>query len=289
MSLYDDDRERGWVHQVSHEFPWLKWVAGMIFAVIVMCSGIMSTSSIPVGHEGVFISRFPGGEARIYDGYKTGTYFAAPWTSVEIVNMQPLVFDESFDDLMSGNGVPLDFHSSIRVQVTDAKRLITEFGPSWYGNNLANEFANQMRQEVRKHGMNELAIQASAIDEVDSALLEKMRSYVEEIGLPVRVLTVTVGKANPPDAILTQRTETAQQEQRAITEDKRREAENVRFEAETSRAKADLAYRDTFGFSSAEYLRLQEIDTLREACTGEGRCTLIIGGGSASLLLPKPE
>ena len=70
-------------------------------------------------------------------------------------------------DMMSSDGVPLDFHSALRLQVTDSVTLIRSFGPDWYKNNLEQQFSTMVRQAVRKHGMNETAISTTAIDSID--------------------------------------------------------------------------------------------------------------------------
>ena len=41
-----------------------------------------------------------------------------------------MLFTEHFDDLMSLDGVPLDFDASLRVQVTDSVALVDKFGVS---------------------------------------------------------------------------------------------------------------------------------------------------------------
>jgi hypothetical protein len=67
--------------------------------------------------------------------------------------------------------------------------------------------------------------------------------------LPVTLINVTVGRALPPDAIKHQRIETAQQEQRVLTEGQTKLAEDARKAAEQSRADADNAYRNALGLS----------------------------------------
>ena len=70
---------------------------------------------------------------------------------------------------------------------------------------------------------------------------------------------MTVGRANPPDAIKNQRIETAAQEQRANTEKQRKLAEDQRLQAELSRANADNAYRNQMSLSPEQFLRLEAI------------------------------
>ena len=185
---------------------------------------------------------------------------------------------------MSLDGVPLDFDASLRVQVTDSVALVDKFGvcpdqsgaPLWYRANVVQPFRNLVRQEVRKHGMNETAINTAAVEQIDRVVSEQLTAYIKEIGLPIRLVDMTVGRANPPDAIKNQRIETAAQEQRANTEKQRKLAEDQRLQAELSRANADNAYRNQMSLSPEQFLRLEAIHMQRDVCA-KGGCTFIAG------------
>ena len=85
----------------------------------------------------------------------------------------------------------------------DSVSLISNFGERWFENNVQAEFANRVRQAVRKHGMNETAIQTNAVDAIDSEVSKAMTDYIAQAKLPIRLIDVTVGRANPPDSIKT--------------------------------------------------------------------------------------
>jgi regulator of protease activity HflC (stomatin/prohibitin superfamily) len=210
---------------------------------------------------------------------KAGRTVVALTTEEIPVNMQPQQFPVHFDDLMSSDGVPLDFDAVVRLQVTDSVRLIRDFGTEWYQKNVEAEFRNRVRQSVRKHGMNETAINTSAIEAIDNEVSESMEKYIVDAKLPVHLIQITVGKANPPDSIKSQRIETAAQEQRVNTEKQRKLAEDQRKAAELSRAEADNAYRTAMQLSPEQYLALETIKMQHEACS-KGNCTFIVGGGS---------
>jgi len=91
---------------------------------------------------------------------------------------------------------------------------------------------------------------------------------------------MTVGRANPPDAIKNQRIETAAQEQRSNTEKQRKLAEDQRRAAETSRAEADNAYREAMHLSPEQFIQLEMIKMQHEVCgpNGKGTCTFIQNG-----------
>jgi len=215
----------------------------------------------------------------------TYTWFS---TDKVYVNMLPQQFDGNFSDLMSSDGVPLDFHTVIRLQVTDAVTLVRDFGREWYKNNVEQEFFNRVRSAVKKHGMNETAIQTTAIDEIDGEVTQQMTAYLKDSHLPIKLLKITVGKANPPDAVRSQRIETAQQEQRILTEHKRDLAEQSRKAAEQSRAEADNAYRNAMNLSPGQFVELERIKMQQQVCVQkDAHCTFIIGGDVAPVVNAK--
>ena len=143
---------------------------------------------------------------------KTGLSWRALSTGAVYVAVVPQQHGIHFDDLMSSDGVPLDFDAVIRLQVIDTVRLISSFGPAWFDNNVQAEFSNRVRQAVRKHGMNETAIQTTAVDEIDLEVSQAMEAYIKQASLPIKLIDVTVGRANPPDTVKNQRISTAEQE-----------------------------------------------------------------------------
>lgn len=258
------------------------WV--LVSALLAGCSDVAPGP----GEEAVLIDKpmLFGSEGVRNEPVHTGRKYVWFTTDHVIVNMLPAQYPVHFDDLMSADGVPLDFDAVIRLQVVDAVRLIKEFGPKWYESNVEKEFATRVRQAVRKHGMNETAISTTAIDDIDREVSESMENYIAAARLPVKLIQVTVGKANPPDSIKSQRIETAAQQQRVLTEAQRKLAEDARKLAEKSRADADNAYRQAMQLSPEQFLRLETIKMQKEACAkGTTTCTFIIGNTPA-LVLP---
>lgn len=213
----------------------------------------------------------------------TGLSFIAMSSFPVYVSRQPQQFTIHFEDIMSSDGVPLDFDAALRLQVLDSVQLIKQFGVDWYKNNVELEFANRVRQAVRKHGMNETAISTSAIDAIDTEISTEMTNYFNQAKLPIALVQVTVGKANPPDSIKHQRIETATEQQRIKTEEQRKLAEDIRKKAEESRALADNIYRQKMELSPMQFLQLETIKMQRKACE-KGGCTFIVGGNATPVL-----
>jgi regulator of protease activity HflC (stomatin/prohibitin superfamily) len=248
--------------------------------VAAMASGCHAVAP-DAGHEAVLIHKpwvFGHGGVNPTP-VKTGQTWVAVTTQAVHVTMVPQQHGIHFDDLMSSDGVPLDFDAVVRLQVTDSVSLIQNFGVRWFETNVQAEFANRVRQAVRKHGMNETAIQTNAVDAIDAEVSKAMVEYIAQAKLPLRLIDVTVGRANPPDSIKNQRIETAAQEQRANTEKQRKLAEDQRKEAEQARAASDNAYRNALGMSSEQFIQLEAIHAQREICL-KGGCTLIMGGST---------
>jgi regulator of protease activity HflC (stomatin/prohibitin superfamily) len=269
-----------------------KGIAGGIAVVMLIGTAFLGLFSVKpdAGQEAVLVHKplLWGRGGVDPTPVKTGRQYIW-WTTDPIyVNMRPQQFSEKFDDLMSKDGVPLDFDAALRTQTLDSVSLVEKFGEQWYENNVQVEFRNRVRQSVRKYGMNETAIDTAAVEKIDVEVSDALESYLKSAGIPVRLVQVTVGKANPPDSIKTQRIETAREEQRKLTEDQRKKAEDARLEAERSRAAADNAYRTSMDLSPEQFVTMESIKAQREVCK-DGNCTFVIGTQNPGVVLPLPH
>lgn len=260
-------------------------LAVVMLAAVTMMTGCSASPN--VGFEAVLVEKpvIFGHGGVDPEPVRTGLTFIAPSTDAIYVSMQPIQAHEEFDDLMSSDGVPLKFDAVILVQITDSVDLIKRFGEAWYTNNIERQFMNFTRQAVRKYDSNETAIKTTAIDAIDAEITANLIKYLADTKIPVKLIKVTVGKASPPDAIKHQRIETAQQEQRILTEQQRKLAEDSRKAAELSRAEADNAYKNAMSLSPDQYLTLENIKMIREVCVSGAKCTFISNGGKAQPIL----
>lgn len=214
-----------------------------------------------------------------------GLTWVAFSTHADYVDLRPKRVDEQFDDLMTRDGVPLDFHAQFQYQVTNSVQLIQKFGIYWYAQNLQQPFRTVVRDAVKSRGLNEMAISASASAEVDAEVEKATQQLAKERSLPVTILGVSLGKANPPDSIKNQRIETATQEQRVITEQQRTLAERAAKDANAAKAEADAIYwqkmnsTDGRNMDTNQYLEFLDIQMKKEACQ-RGNCTFIVGGAT---------
>jgi regulator of protease activity HflC (stomatin/prohibitin superfamily) len=251
----------------------------IVFAALALSA--CSVYAPDAGHEIVLVEKpwFFGHGGVDPTPVGTGRAYAALSTDGIDVNMQPMRFEQDLLDTMTADGVPIGFHAIVTLQVTDPVVLVKNFGGNWYQNNLEQSFGQFVRQAVRKRGMNETAIDTTALDGIDAEIRGNLVNFIQQKQLPVQLITMTVGKANPPDAIKNQRIETAAQEQRIQTEIQIKNAETQRKAAEEARAAADNAYRQAIGLSPQQYVQLKKIEMERDVCLRD-KCTFIDNGGA---------
>lgn len=259
----------------------MKKLTPLVACVMLAGCGYASPDA---GQEGVLVSKpwFFGSGGVDMEPVHTGSALVAASTDVVYVQVTPQAFTVEFDDLMPSNGIPLDFHATIRVQVTDSARLVRDWNggavdqngnPSniWFWGNIGPQFGNLVRSEVKNYDMAALAFSGAAIDEIDAKVFAKLADFIKRNNLPVKLLSVTIGRATPPKEILDQRTETAAQQQREQTMLAQQKAEEARKGAEAARANADNAYNREMGLTPGQYVDLKRIEMQRDACA-KGTC-----------------
>lgn len=272
----------------------MKKVLPLVFALLVTGCGYARAGA---GEEVVLVRKpwFFGHGGIGAEPVAAGSRVIA-WSTEELhVNIQPMTFIQHFNDMFTNDGVPLEFNVATKLQVVDSVGMARSFGvweygeggggiqagwPGWYGNNLFKPIENFVRQAVRKHGLNETAINPVAIESIDTEVYAAIDKEIARISLPAKLLGFTVGKATPPDAVKNQRIATAEQQQRKLTEDQRKLAEDARLAAEESRANADNAYRNRMSLSPEQFIQLEAIHAQREVCM-KGGCTFVGSGVSA--------
>lgn len=264
----------------------------LLILALALATSACSMVSPDAGQEAVLVSKplFFGHGGVDQSPVKTGRSIVAFTTSAWYVDMVPQRVDMEFDDLMTSSGVPIDFHAVFSYQVTDSVKLVERFGadfnerhvPGWFTRNLDQPFRTAVRDAVKKRDMQAMAITATAAEDVDAEVTGHMERLIAESGVPVKLIDLSLGRANPPDAIKHQRIDTATQEQRIITEQQRKLAEDQRKLAEESRAAADAAYNLRMNATGGANLppelalRLKEIEMKREVCA-RANCTFWFG------------
>lgn len=217
------------------------------------------------------------GSGGLYDTPVRGSEIVAWSTDAIPVNVQPEQHTIELNDLMTSDGVPLDFDAAVVMQVTSSVDLIRRFGVKWYDNNIRTEVLSYVRDAVKKHGMNETAITSTAAAAIDNEVSVRLEQYLKKNTFPVRLVRFTIGRANPPDSVKNQRIATAAQQQRVLTLQSAVKAEEQRALSEAKRAQADQAYKQGLGLSSDQYMEKLKLDTLAQVC-GNKNCTFVQQG-----------
>lgn len=250
------------------------WAVALVAAAITAFVGCRSIAP-NAGHEVVLVEKplIFGHGGVDPEPVRTGRSFVAVTTDGIDVNMQPQKFEAELPDTMTSDGVPITFHAIMVLKVTNSVTLIKNLGPDWYQNNLEEPFRTMLRQAVRRRGMNETAISTTALDEIDGEIQDQLVAFMRQKTLPVELVTMTVGRANPPDSVKNQRIETATRERRIQTEKQTKLAEDQRQLAETSRANADNAYREAMHLSPEQFIQLETIKMQHDVCGERGKAT----------------
>lgn len=243
------------------------------------------------GQEAVLIKQpwFFGSGGVVDEPVHTGSTVVASSTKAVMVSTTPTAFEVQFDNLMPSNSIPLDFHTVVRMQVVDTVELVRNWNGAavndkgeesyyWFYGTIQPIYVNLVRNEVKKYDMNQLALTGQAVDAVEQAVTTKLNAYIKQNKMPVKLLSITMGRAGLPEAIMAQKTETAAQQQRILTMEAQKQAEDSRKAAEQSRAEADNAYRSQMSLTPEQFVELKRIEMQRTACQ---RGTCIFGNGTA--------
>lgn len=201
-------------------------------------------------------------------------------TNLYPVNPKPFIITRAIDDFVSVDNILLDFESTVTVQVTDWPRMMKEFGPEWWKNNLERPYFSFVREEIKVRSMKEMMSSITASKEVDDSLTEDLTNKVKELNLPVKIVEINLGRAKPNSKILEQMNDTAAEQQRLLTLEQSRLAEVKRAEQQDAKAIADNAYRNKIGLNVSEFVQMQLADKQIEACRVAKECVLLPPGTS---------
>jgi len=266
----------------------------MFLVALMMGLTGCSIATPDAGHQAVWIDKpFIFGHGGV-DPNPVSTGRSYNWVSSAAVDvdMLPQRSDMMFDDMMTKSGVPVNFHVVVTWHVTDSVSLVRDFGADrdrrgdwgFWRRVLDQPFRTAIRDEVKQHEMNDMAISQTAADTVARNVRVAAEKIVIASKVPIAITEMNVGRINPPDSVKSQRIETSAQEQRAITEQATKIAEMNRKEAEAARASADNAYREAMKLSPEQFIKLEQIKMLKQVCE-KSPCTFFIGQGGPTPVL----
>jgi regulator of protease activity HflC (stomatin/prohibitin superfamily) len=266
----------------------------LLIAASALAVSACGYASVDAGEEGVLIQKpwFFGAGGVVDEPVMPGTTLKAASTDVVKISMTPTAFDMNLGNIMPSNGIPLEFHTTVRMQVTDPVELVKHWNGGlkdkdgneanyWFYGSIAPIYTNLVRQEIKNYDMVSLAFGGSAVEQAEAHVTERLDAFIKQNKMPVKLLSVTIGRAAPPQEIVDQRTETAAQQQRKLTMDAQTQAEDARRAAELARAQADNAYRSEMQLSPEQFVELKRIEMQQEACKSS---TCVFGSGASVLV-----
>lgn len=216
--------------------------------------------------------------------------FVSAW-STKVVRMKaiPIKYEIAFDDLFTKSKEPVDIsaYAVLQIDKERAPKLYQDHGEAWYDNRVVNAFMSLVRDEAKKHTMPDIVSDFTTVRNIESAIFSELQQHITGAGLSVKLLEVGINKASPNPDVLEEINRTSQQNQRKKTEVERAESELAREKAEINKALADKAYRQNFGMSNEEYLRLRELEIEKEkleVVRNKENVTVILNSGAIPTL-----
>jgi regulator of protease activity HflC (stomatin/prohibitin superfamily) len=258
----------------------------LLLAMFITWALFMHTETVEAGEEGVITDKpyFFGRDGVREQPLKDGRVLLFKTSSMSKVRMTPQAVDVNFDDLSSADNILLDFSSSIQYQFTDSVSLIKNFGAqNWFTANIERQYMAIVRDVVKRYTMTQMMSDSTTAAEVDADITKKLQALVVEAKMPLRIMNVSLGRAQPNANVLAQMNETAAQQQRKKTLVEAEAAEIQRKKEQMAKADADNAYRNSIGLSPEQFVRLEAIRRYSDACAKSERC--IVTSGQADVLV----
>lgn len=126
--------------------------------------------------------------------------------------------------------------------------------------------------------MEDILTSPTAINEMEAKIRAEMDKLIKEIGIPIQITDLSLGRASPNGPVMAEIDATASQQQRIKTEQARELAEKSKRDAEIARAEADNAYRTRMNLSSQEFVALEAVKRYSHACAQkDSHCVIMTG------------
>ncbi len=263
-----------------------KSILMLILGLMVMF-GMSSCSmeDVKEGTKGVLIKRpyILGSDG--VDILEPGRHTIASSSSLVLVDIKPDRKKEVFDDLNTKDNVPVDFdiYFTFQINASEVHKLYSNYGLDYYAKSLEQELRNLTRDKCKQYDMNPLTNDAKVSDEINTYVLAEGNKIIKKLGIPVTLIAVNMGSVNPPPAVITERSNTAAAKQREQTIVQETKNQIERQNSESARAKADRAYQNTLGLTTAEYIKLQELKVKEIGYTKASEVTIIEGGAGINI------
>lgn len=224
--------------------------------------------TVEAGEEAVLVKKpYIFGHGGTENGVvEAGRSIVALSTSKYYYSILPITTKERFNDLATKDGTPVDFDLYVTTQIKKggAVKIHKEFGSNWYNTNVKPKVRSAVRNEVRKHTLQDLRMNPESTISIQDTVKVMLSGLINKLDLPVISKNISLGKAIPPKEVLQETARTASQKQREKTQVARAKAEMARADAEQKKALADKAYTDEFKMTTKQFLKNKELDIIAE-------------------------
>jgi len=207
-------------------------------------------------------------------------------TNSEYFKIIPVKHQVDMNDLFSDDNTPLDFHTIIITQIEKGKSpiLLKNYGKDWFETNIYNEYCKFVRNHISQNSPFDLMSNRQVLDEIDAKVLKQTQDLVAKLSkdkeFPVIIKQVTIGKAIPNEKQLEEMNNTAKAVQAKQTQDREAEVQIARGKAERERAKADKAYREELGLTTAQFIELRKWEVIEKK--KDANIDVLVGGDNTA-------
>lgn len=215
---------------------------------------------------------------------KEGRILVWNTTKAYKVDVTPQTKHVEFNDLSIKNNYLLDFDSSIQYRVTDPVALIKEFRLNWFENNVARQYSQIVRNAVKDKDISDMMSNSEVTNAIDLQVTKEIRELVAKSKLPIEIIGISLGKAQPEKKVLDSMNQTAIQQQREKTLIASTAAERQRKQEQAAKADADQEYQKKMGLNPEQFVQLKAIESYSEACKVSKNCIIMQGSGATPVM-----
>jgi len=213
------------------------------------------------------------------ESLKTGRHWMFSSSTVVKFPSIPVRKDLFFDDLVTSDNNPVDFHINVSIVINPEKAayLYTTFGRKFWKSFVEDPLRTHVREYTKSKSMFEMTTNSQVSKEMQVNVKTFLVKFLKDNKIPVTVKVVAVGKVLPQKAIIeeTIRTGVARQAKRTQIENQKMQVQ--RKQTEIARAEADKAYMETFNMSANQYLEFLRLKVQEKAVANGANVSLIMG------------
>lgn len=201
---------------------------------------------------------------------KTPISSGATWCAITTNHIEfkivPINIEEKFTEVMTKDNTPLGTIINITLQIKrgESPVLYENFGEKWYDNSLSPGLRTIVRNEFSKYELFDLSSKRETSVNIQKYLKTYLTKQIDTLGLPVKVINVSIAGISPPEEVLNETKKTAAHNQEIYSQTQRALAEAARKNAEVNKAIADKAYQQEMGMTTQEYLALRHLEIEKE-------------------------